>query len=135
MPEPVPATCNSRNTFYSSQFVGMHEHLVITLKRPSFIDNLFHISDKVPEIKPFGRTIWLGTCRYGHSNPRSQQSGWVIEVPSNTCTVAEPHLRNGERISLKAILHNINKLKGIRREMLLLEFPSLPRQWFDVSAV
>lgn len=42
------------------QYIGIHECMVVTLRRPRYWNTLLKIAKDLPVIKPFGLVTWLG---------------------------------------------------------------------------
>ncbi len=45
------------------QFIGMHDCLCITLRRPSRLTTVFDIDEDLPILPIFGRTHWFGSVK------------------------------------------------------------------------
>ena len=103
------------------QFLGVHEWLCLTIRRPKTRPNLLTISKNLPIIPPFGPVTWLGvvktSCVGKNKSIKAYLSPRVWEMERSAFT---------GKIVTKGIIHTIKSGKG-GFEYQILEVPAIRR--------
>ena len=106
-------------------FVGVHECLCMTVRRPISCKDMLSIATKVREIPPFGQVAWLGAVTIRSWQKNTGAVGRIY-VPSSVWK--PPNRIIGKRIRVSVIVHELSaKCTNGQFRYKLMEFPAFQR--------
>jgi len=122
MPEMYPEEDN-----ISMQFLGVHECLCLTLRRPALTKGIIRLAYQFRECAPLGPITWLGPVECYRRRGRKRVSCYIPR------TVWDPPNASGSytgTISTKGIIHPITAGRG-GFEYWVLQIPAIRRERID----
>ncbi len=108
---------------FECQFVGVHDCLCMTIRRPMQCKDMLGIASRVREIPPFGNIAWLGAVAVRTYQKHSRAVGRIY-VPTSVWT--PPKRIIGKRIRVNALIHEVKT--GLSPfKLKVMEFPAFQR--------
>lgn len=104
-------------------FIGVHQCMCLTIRRPSRINSLLKVSKELPTVDPFGRIIWLGAIRILPPKKGFPNCGNRAYIPK---TIWDPRgSQSGSTYRTTGVVHTYHAKNGKDQfEYVLLELPA-----------
>lgn len=119
IPDCCPLFLEGQSPVVQTQFIGIHDCLCITLRKPPNVTTLPDITKQLPDAGTLGSVVWMGTIR---GWPSSSGRGLRFYIPKFIWETISPPI--GRIVRTRGIVHPVKSGKGMF-EYWLLTIPAV----------